>query len=291
MKHRLVVATRTCAAIALAIVFYGIGTLNSRYPSSAISGARTVPFSTSAAYNDAPALRPATCNNVVVEDSFSSIYERGGWAPIRMKTVTPRHYYSYGKMHPRTSMSGPGSDTGGATEISLKFLAETISNYSIRTMLDIPCGDVNWQMDAREVDALELYVGADVTKSVIALDRERFAHHRNKLFVHWDFVSCPLPKISHKAGDSPFDLVHSRDVLQHLKLADAVKAAHNLLNSGARYLIVTTYPEGVNTNLPSTGMWFQNNLELPPFSFPKPLLCTPTHPKVEGDSTCLYKLR
>lgn len=147
-------------------------------------------------------------------------------------------------------------------------------------------------MGAWEVDSLEQYTGADVAMSVIDLNKQRFRHHSNKMFVFHDFVACPIPQLVDRQNGTtePYELLHVRDVLQHLSLRHGKQAAAHILSSGARFLIATTYPSETNANVRDGG-WFWANLELEPFNFPKPVQCVQTHPRHEADSTCLYDLR
>merc|ERR1711920_870159 len=127
---------------------------------------------------------------------------------------------------------------------------EVIQQYKVRTMQDVPCGDANWQMSSWEVDSLQLYVGLDVAKSAIELDSRRYAHHSNKVFAAWDFATCALPKIiaSGSSDEKAFDLVHVRDVIQHMPVKNGIAALCNVVRSGIRLFVGTTFPAGNNQN-------------------------------------------
>jgi hypothetical protein len=242
-------------------------------------------------------LHPANCQSTPLSETFGKIYSGGGiakWSPETLAGVSPHRFYSYSVLEKsgfrRKSLSGPGSDLGYATKRSLEFLVDTIKAYKIESMIDIPCGDVNWQFEAWETDTIGLYLGADVTQNVIALNMERFQHHLNKYFTTWDFTVCPIPKYHDTLGQKrSFDLVHVRDVLQHLSLEKGAKAARHILGSGAQYVIATTFPNGTATNI-SDGQYFNADLSAAPFNFPSPVRCTESHPLHESDLTCLYKL-
>jgi len=241
-------------------------------------------------------LSPNACtSSAVIKSSFESIYHRGVWSGQAIHKETPSYFYYYSnpaRWKSRVSASGHGSDTGVATLNSLSFVVGAIQEFRIETMLDIPCGDVNWMMDAFETDSLHYYVGADITPSVIKLNKQRFNHHSNKAFTLWDLASCKLPRLRNPASNSsrPFDLIHVRDVLQHLPLKAGGQAAQHILRSGARFVISTTFDgEASNRNI-GAGDYYRNNLQHAPFNFPKPLRCVKTHPSLEGDSTCLWRL-
>merc|ERR1712232_1329153 len=98
-------------------------------------------------------LEPETCeaSNLDSADVFARKYQSGTWwfgnkagrkRAIRAVThADPRYYYT--SPATRRSLSGSGSDLGNATRSSLEFLASVINEYSVSSVIDIPCGDVN----------------------------------------------------------------------------------------------------------------------------------------------------
>lgn len=223
--------------------------------------------------------------------AFESIYNTGFWG--KPLANTPKFYYTYGypERLTRSSSSGQGSDIGPATQASLAFLSGIIQEFNISSLLDVPCGDTNWQFEAWEVDSLPVYVGLDIARSVIELNTRKFSFHVNKRFAVWDFAECALPRYRHVRTQATlaFELVHVRDVLQHMPLSRAVAAIENVRKSGARWLVATTYPNGRNYNI-RDGEWYPANLAAAPFQLPRPENCVQTHPAHEADITCLYKL-
>lgn len=224
---------------------------------------------------------------------FDQIYKKGLWGTTTLKSSD-----FYGDAHwppqktRKISASGLGSDLGPATEASLQIIKDTIAKYNIKTMVDIPCGDVNWIHDSFETDSLPLYVGLDITSAVIEVNKQRFAHHVNKRFYFWDATKCTLPRVQDGEGEEkPFDLVHVRDVIQHMHLDQGVQFFCNVFKSGAQILISTTYRTNrKNNNIHEEGGWYPNNLSAEPFSFPESDNCIPTHPNIEADDTCVYDL-
>jgi len=238
----------------------------------------------------------------------------------------PRYYYT--SPLSRLSGSGTGSNLGIATSVSVMFLASVIADFKVETMIDAPCGDANWQFQAWEVDSIRAFVGLDIVHAVIDLNARRYAFHSNKIFSHWDFSRCPLPRIrwlarrdarddaeARPAVTGPpvaVDLVHMRDVLQHLRSSSALRALHNVMSSGARLLVATTFPsdrgagKGAAANATSPlgagrrlqannrkileGNFFAADLLRSPFNLPRPLRCEPTHPHLEADLTCVWRL-
>uniref|UniRef100_A0A7S2UBF9 Methyltransferase domain-containing protein n=1 Tax=Attheya septentrionalis TaxID=420275 RepID=A0A7S2UBF9_9STRA len=221
---------------------------------------------------------------------FEKIYETGVWGK---KTRNASDFYGDAKWPPKEarqkSASGTGSNLGYNTETSLKIIKDTIAKFNVKSMIDIPCGDVNWILDSLETDTLPLYVGLDITSAVIDINKQRFAHHTNKHFRFWDATSCVLPRFQNGTSElQSFDLVHIRDVIQHMHLDQGVKFFCNAFKSGVKVLIATTY-NSRNHDI-KEGDFYHNNLAEEPFSFPKSDSCTPTHPKHEPDDTCIYDL-
>jgi len=238
--------------------------------------------------DDGLELSPASCGAKTTAN-FDNIYEKGTW---QSQINSLEAYYSDAAWPPkaRKSASGPGSDLGKNTQTSLRMVKETIRAYGVESMIDIPCGDANWIFDSWETDSLPRYLGLDIVSNVIALNRKRFAHHRNKAFRYWDAVSCALPRYRSDEGEwTSFDLIHVRDVIQHLPLQEGLMFLCNAMSSGAKVMITTTYLNSKNRNI-RIGDFYHNNLASEPFDFPNAQNCTPTHPKTENDLTCVYNL-
>ncbi|KAL3902003.1 MAG: hypothetical protein SGPRY_012205, partial [Prymnesium sp.] len=243
-------------------------------------------------------LAPSTCvSDSDASNSFSGVYSSAKWG---LRPQPPSYYYS--EPTRRRSASGYGSDLGYATSSSLAFLKEAIKEYNITSLIDVPCGDANWQFGAWETDSLTAYVGLDIAPSVIRFNSLRFAHHANKRFLTWDIASCALPLIqlqlstsasSPSPSRSPAQLVHVRDVLQHMPRERVERACRHILSSGALVVVATTYPRTSDTKSEPVGTikegeWTPYDLE--EFHFPKPVRCIPTHALIEADLTCLYHL-
>lgn len=257
---------------------------------------------------------PEQCTpNPEAAAAFDHVYTTGKWTRPRTGLFPIEHYYTYGRGERfmgngadlrtgRDSMSGVGSKIGFQTHNSLLLLAKLIRAQNITTMLDVPCGDANWIFEARETDALEMYVGIDLAASVVNLNRERFAHHANKQFHVWDLGKCPIPQLAASGGSTkPFDLIHVRDVLQHMTLSQGRAAASNLLKSGASFIVATTYHDGSNKGVETDterrkGAFFRNDLSKAPYNFPAPIACVRTDPfsdsvGFDSDDTCIYSLK
>ena len=156
------------------------------------------------------------------------------------------------------SVSGRGSDLEH-TGVVIDALNALFREYGISRVLDIPCGDFHWMQNV-DLGGTD-YTGADIVRDLIDENNRRF-QRENVRFLHVNLVDDALP-------DS--DLVFCRDCLVHLSFSDIFKALHNICDSGAKYLLTTTFVDReYNSNI-RTGQWRELNLELPPFSFPKPM--------------------
>lgn len=239
-------------------------------------------------------LSPERCDSAMRGMEFDLIYSRGVWSKGKSLRM-PADFYSDARWPPRdelrASSSGPGSDRGAATVSSLAILKETILKFGVKSMIDVSCGDANWIFDSYLTDALPVYIGLDISFGVVQVNRMRFGHHSNKHFHVWDATECPLPKFFNGMSDSggaalqSVDLVHVRDVIQHMTLDMGMRYMCNVLRSGARVLVTTTFDTGVNRDVREGG-FYEANLRMEPFSFPEAEKCVPTHPQHEKDSTC-----
>lgn len=174
---------------------------------------------------------------------FSNIYESRAWGD-------------------EETVSGPGS-TLEYTAAFRDDLAHLLREIGTRTLLDVPCGDFNWMGEVvRGIERrIERYIGADVVPGLIQQNQLRHADPA-RTFLHLDITAGPLP---------PADVILCRDCLVHFSLADVQSALRCIQESGAAWLITTTFTgPRENEDIP-TGYWRPLNLERPPFSFPPPL--------------------
>jgi hypothetical protein len=239
-------------------------------------------------------LVPDHCDSPLKAAFFEKVYDEKTWADVAVRRA--EDFYSDAEWPTKEirmkSASGPGSYLGYATQTSLKIIKDVIKKYNVSSMVDIPCGDANWIHDSYLTDTIPLYLGLDIVKKVIDVNNDRFSHHSNKHFQFWDAAHCELPKFQYGMNGElqSFDLIHIRDVIQHLSLDRCVKYFCNAFKSGAKVMVTTSYPDsGKNKNV-QDGDWYANDLEKEPFSFPPGDSCVKTHPDHEGDSTCVYDL-
>ena len=140
-----------------------------------------------------------------------------------------------------------------------RVLLEVIERYSIRSLLDAPCGDFMWM---KELELpIESYVGIDIVEKLIELNTAQF-QSPGRQFLVGDLTCVSLPKS---------DLVLCRDCLVHFSYADVFRALSNMKKSGSRFLLTTTFRRlGENHDI-ETGGWRALNLLRAPFCLPAPL--------------------
>ena len=177
--------------------------------------------------------------NLSTEQVFTNIYKSGGWIDSESK-------------------SGPGSRLE-VTEAIREELPKLVADLSIKTFLDLPCGDFNWM---QHVDlGIDQYIGADIVQMVIDDNNQKYANEKRK-FVTLDLLRDSLPQA---------DILLCRDCLSHLNYEDINKALTNLQRSEITYFLTTTYYNIENNLNIVTGQWRPLNFLLPPFNFSEPV--------------------
>lgn len=155
------------------------------------------------------------------------------------------------------SASGPGS-TLVATRRIRERLPELLQELSVRSLLDIPCGDLHW---ISRLDLPPVYIGADISIEQLAQNRRRFP---TRQFEHLDLTADRLPAA---------DAVLCRDCLVHLRFDQVRAAIANIVASGATWLISTHFPGRVNQEIkPGTWheVWRPLDLTAAPIGLPAP---------------------
>lgn len=186
------------------------------------------------------------------------------------------------------SLSGRGSDSD-QTKVITAELPPLLSKLGVSTLLDIPCGDLNWM---RHV-SLEgvAYVGADIVPELVEKLSIEF-HDSDRKFLTLSAVNDNLP--------GSFDAIFCRDLLVHLSTQDIMSALRNFKASGSTYLLTTHFTDlRKYKNLPllSLGVgWRPINFNLAPFGFPLPELilnegCTEAAGAYSDKSIAVWRLK
>lgn len=185
-------------------------------------------------------MRSSDLTDLNLESIFSEIYSANLWKG-------------------KESKSGPSSNLPRTENLRLQ-LPGILNDTNSKTMLDLPCGDFYWMKEV--VQALNVrYLGADIVPSVIHENTRQYAASGIE-FYQLDGTVQPLPET---------DFIFSRDFLFHLSFEDTSKYFRNVLNSGAKYIMLTTHindRDFKNSDI-KTGTWRWFDLFLPPFDFPK----------------------
>ena len=137
--------------------------------------------------------------NKSVKEVFQQIYEQNRWGN-------------------EESVSGHGSDLL-QTEHLRPQLQQLFSDLSIKSVLDIPCGDFNWMktLDLSEIS----YIGADIVPDLIEKNLKNYASSKRDFQV-LNLVNDTLPTV---------DMVLCRDCLVHLSYENIHLALQNIKKS------------------------------------------------------------
>lgn len=178
---------------------------------------------------------------------FKGYYLTGKWTKVETEAE-----------HIET-VSGPGS-TLSATQVIREQLPQLFKTFSIRTVVDLPCGDFHWmkEVDLRGID----YQGFDIVQDLIDANISKYQTDNIK-FGCLDMIKDEIPKA---------ELIVCRDCLIHYSNKFIIKAIKNMKKSGSSYILTTTYTTvDVNKEIDAIGLSRPINLEKPPFNFPKPI--------------------
>jgi hypothetical protein len=208
--------------------------------------------------------RRSSSRAVSLKEVFAHVYESNYWGNSQ-------------------SRSGSGSDLLQTKQIRTQF-PDLIRDFGIESILDIPCGDFFWMKECEL--GVASYIGADIVPCLIA---DLNCHYGTPLrrFVVLDLTKDLLPKV---------DVVLCRDALVHFSFAHCQSAFANLKRSGSTYLLTTTFTaRGKNLDIPTGGNWRTLNMQLAPFSFPKPLRlinegCTENNNEFNDKSLGLWRI-
>jgi len=187
-----------------------------------------------------------------------------------VNTVAFTHIYDAHVWGEEGGGSGGGSDADYA-RVAGYLLQLILLKHGLVSLLDAPCGGVSdsWTkkaiFDIKKIIPCFRYHGTDVVQSVIDKNRMAFGGLDWVSFSQQDLSAWNLNLVS------GYDVILSRDALQHLSYSSIAGAIAKYCRSDVEYLIVGSYLEhGSNRNIESGGC-FNINLLQEPFSFPEPL--------------------
>jgi hypothetical protein len=156
------------------------------------------------------------------------------------------------------SRSGGGSSMCATEAVRLE-LPRLLRDHGIRSVLDAPCGDVNWMRWL--LPQIGDYTGLDIVAPLIDANQARYGSTSVR-FLHGDVSRDVLPAA---------DLILVRDCLVHLPTRAALEALRNVARTQASYVLTTTFPACEQNRDVLTGGWRPLNLQRAPFEFGEPL--------------------
>lgn len=164
------------------------------------------------------------------------------------------------------SKSGPGSDLE-QTRVIRTAIVDIIKKYNISSMIDAPCGDFYWMKEVvkNQQCTLESYTGIDIVEDLIKKNNEQYGNsHVN--FISLNLAEQKIPKA---------DLILTRDCFIHLSFSNIFKILKNHQQSGATYVLISTYVYDHRKNVDVDGFYIHGralNMQKYPFNLPEPIL-------------------
>jgi hypothetical protein len=160
----------------------------------------------------------------------------------------------------KESISGSGSELKN-TETLRKELPNIINKYNIKSMIDCPCGDMNWMA---KVDLSNIkYYGFDIVEKLIEENKEKLKLYTNMIFECKNIINSQLPSV---------DLIFCRDLIIHFPLKEIIKLLNNFVNSNSKYLLITQFDNCKSNDNIDFGQYASRNLTKKPFNFPEGIL-------------------
>lgn len=157
-----------------------------------------------------------------------------------------------------SSVSGLGSEDM-ATAAVREALPALLQRFGARSLLDAPCGDAGWIGRIKlDID----YIGIDIVPSLVEANNKRVADGELAgRFLVADLTRDALPRA---------DLILCRDCLVHLSFQNIARVTARFRESGAQFLLVTTFPEIEDNRDCEDGDWRALNMTKAPFDWPAP---------------------
>ena len=170
---------------------------------------------------------------------FTEIYNENGWKS-------------------NESISGPGSAYHRTYNLR-KELVNLIKKYDITSVVDCPCGDLNWIKEI--LSTIPNYVGIDIVADLIKNNKKNFP---NLHFYVDDIITSNLLNC---------DLLIVRDLLFHFSQKNVKKAINNIKKNNIKYLLTSEIEDNthINKNI-RDGTWYPIALQNSPYNFPQPII-------------------
>ena len=186
---------------------------------------------------------------IIKKKIFTSIYKSNHWSHDQ-KFLSNEF----------VSVSGPGSNINTEQFFSLvKNFTQIITDYNIKSLLDMPCGDFLWIhkiIKDRNID----YLGVDIVEELIEENKTKY---KNKNF---NFENHNILNFSTK---KQFDLILIRDLFIHIKNPDILQIIQNVKQMNFRYVALNSYNNKTNKDV-IEGQHRKVNLLIEPFNLKQP---------------------
>jgi len=172
------------------------------------------------------------------------------------------HWRDYNKPKNNESVSGLGSDLDNNSSF-VNNLKNFISDFKIKKILDLGCGDFNWmKYIVLNNNNVKNYLGLDIVDKIINLNNSNYKNNEISFETN-DVLLNDLPDY--------YDLIIIRDLFIHLKNDEILKIINKINGSATKFLAVTSYPTSdININTNRFGHHRYINMELDPFFLDRP---------------------
>ncbi len=152
----------------------------------------------------------------------------------------------------RQSRSGSGSDLEETVNVA-EGIVDFIKENKVMSVLDIPCGDMNWMKGVlHQLNEEVSYIGADIVKEAVDENIDKFKSWKGceVSFEVMDLTADSLPKV---------DLIIVRDCLGHLSDENILKAMKNIYKADPKFLAATHWPTAGKSIVSDAG-WMPINM-------------------------------
>ena len=185
--------------------------------------------------------------NHEIQNIFTEIYEQNKWGAAETR-------------------SGAGSTMRVAWRL-VDPIIDIVQGYCIGSVLDMGCGECNWQQKINWEVLRTSYLGTDVVPAIIKQNTKRYAD--NLMQFELSDATGPYTR--------QVDLIIFRDVAIHLTLKQITAALENFRASGSLYLLASNYKSTTENRDIKVGDWRPINMELAPFNMGPPLQTIQEH--------------
>lgn len=148
--------------------------------------------------------------------------------------------------------AGSGSGLGSSLQYAqgaTRIVMYVVAMLGAHALLDAPCGAREWQ------------------KPMVHKLHKKTPHFRYLGLEHQDPL---LPTRQHDMASTPlpsgYDVVLTRDALQHNAHENIVRILHNFACSDASYFLIGSYPSSKRNEQIATGDYFAIDLRKPPYT-------------------------